>query len=131
MRHDTVLKVASLLSVLFFSLHVADDVVRGIEPGTLTNYPAVLIFTAWLYTTVVLVGRRVGYALLLVASLLGSVVPVLHMSGRGLGGAVAASEGALPFIWTILALGTTSGLSVLLCLHGLLRRRHPAAEPVP
>ena len=31
MKHSTMLTVSSLLSTLLFSIHVADDVVRGID----------------------------------------------------------------------------------------------------
>ena len=37
MKHTITLTITSLLSILFFSLHLADDIVRGMEPGKLTN----------------------------------------------------------------------------------------------
>jgi hypothetical protein len=30
MKHNTMLRVASLLSLLFLTLHITDDIVRGI-----------------------------------------------------------------------------------------------------
>ena len=32
------LTIASLLSILFFTFHLADDIVRGMEPGKLTPH---------------------------------------------------------------------------------------------
>lgn len=119
MKHQVALKITSLLSILLFSLHVADDIVRGFEPGNLSNYPGILILAVWLYATLVLAERRSGYVILLLASLLGSGVPVLHMKGAGVGGKIATSSGGLLFIWTLLALGATSLFSLILTARGL------------
>ncbi len=37
MKRNVMLTIASLLSILFFTFHLADDIVRGMEPGKLTN----------------------------------------------------------------------------------------------
>ena len=55
------LTIASLLSILFFTFHLADDIVRGIEPGQLSNLAAVATFVFWMYGTLVLSERRSGY----------------------------------------------------------------------
>jgi hypothetical protein len=124
MKHNVMLTIASLLSILFFTFHLADDIVRGIEPGTLTNLTAVPTLVVWLYGTLVLAERRSGYVITLLGSLLGSGVPVLHFRGAGVGGAIARSSGGLFFIFTILALGVTALFSFILSVHGLwsLRR---------
>ena len=75
----------------------------------------------WLYGALVLAGRRSGYVIILLGSLLGLVVPVLHMTGKGVGGEIAKSSGAFFFIWTIIALGVTALISVILSVRGLLR----------
>jgi hypothetical protein len=113
------LTIASLLSVLFMMFHLTDDIVRGIERGTLSNLIAVPILVVWLYGTLVLAERRSGYVLLLLGSLLGLLVPVIHMKGAGVGGAIAKSSGAFFFIWTLLALGVTALFSVILSARGL------------
>ena len=43
----------------------------------------------------------------LLGSLLGLVVPVIHMMGKGVGvgGNIAKSSGAFFFVWTLIALG--------------------------
>lgn len=125
MRHNATLTIASLLSVLFMSFHHADDVVRGMAPGGFTNLVPVLVLAVWLYGTLALAGRRSGYVIILVASLLGSGIPVLHMTGRGLvGGDIAKSGGAFFFVWTLIMLGVTTLFSVVLSARGLwsLRR---------
>jgi len=49
MKHNVVLTIASLLSILFVTLHTADDIVRGIEPGTIFDLIVVPILVVWLY----------------------------------------------------------------------------------
>ena len=119
MKQTLVLTIASLLSILFTTFHLADDIVRGMEPGTLSDLIAVPILVVWLYGTLVLAEKRSGYVIILLGSLLGVLVPVIHMKGAGVGGAIAQSSGAFFFIWTLYALGVTSLFSVILAVRGL------------
>jgi len=54
------------------------------------------------------------------------VVPVVHMKGKGVGVAsgIANSSGGFFFVWTLIALGVTALISVILSVRGLwsLRR---------
>jgi len=120
MKQNVTLTVASLLSILFMTFHTADDIVRGMEPGTLFDLIVLPILVVWLYGTLVLAGKRSGYVIILVGSLLGLLVPVIHMKGAGVGGALAKSSGAFFFIWTLIALGVTALFSVVLSVRGLL-----------
>jgi len=67
----------------------------------------------------VLAERRSGYVIILLGSLFGLLVPVIHMKGAGVGGAIAKSSGAFFFIWTLLALGVTALFSVIHSPRGL------------
>ena len=130
MKHNLVLTIASLLSILFMSFHHADDVVRGMAPGKFSNLIPVLFLLVWLYGTLVLAGRRAGYVIILVASLLASGIPVVHMRGSGLvGGKINARGdfGEFFFVWTLVAAGVTALFSVILSARGLwsLRRGKP------
>jgi len=120
MKHNLTLTIASLLSILFLTFHLTDDIVRGFEKGGLKNITGVLILVVWLYGTLVLAGRRSGYIIVLLGSLLGAGVPVLHMMGAGLvGGRIAGSGGMFFWVWTLLAVGVTALLSVILSVRGL------------
>jgi hypothetical protein len=119
MKRDVTLTIASLLSILFTTFHVTDDIVRGMEPGRLSDLVVVPILVAWLYGTLVLAERRSGYVIILLGSLLGLLVPVIHMKGAGVGGTIAKSSGAFFFIWTLIALGVTALFSVVLSVRGL------------
>ena len=121
MKQNLTLTIASLLSVLFMTFHLADDIVRGMEPGTLSDLIVLPIVVVQLHGTLVLAGKRSGYVILLLVSLLELVVPVVHMKGAGVGRAVAQSNGASFFIWMLLALGVTALFSVILSAGGLWR----------
>jgi hypothetical protein len=129
-KHNVMLTITSLLSLLFISFHHADDVVRGMAPGKFSNLVPVLFLLVWLYGTLVLAGRRSGYVIILVLSLLASGIPVVHMRGSGLvGGKINSSGdfGEFFFVWTLIALDVTALFSVILSAHGLwsLRRGQP------
>jgi hypothetical protein len=127
MKQNLLLTITSLLSILFMTFHLADDVVLGFENGGVSNLIPVPILVVWLYGALVLAGRRSGYVIMLLGSLLGLLVPVLHMTGKGVGGEIAQSSGAFFFIWTMIALGVTALISVVLSVRGLwsLRRTSP------
>ncbi|HYG82777.1 MAG TPA: hypothetical protein VD861_20445 [Pyrinomonadaceae bacterium] len=127
MKPNVLLTTASLLSILFMSFHHADDVVRGMAPGKFSNLIPVFFLLVWLYGTLVLAGRRAGYVIILVASLLASGIPVVHMRGSGLVGGIAKPGGDFGeffFVWTLIAAAVAALFSVILSAHGLwgLRR---------
>jgi len=129
MKRNVTLTVTSLLSILFFSLHFADDIVRGFEPGGLKNMFGVLILATWLYATLALAERRAGYVLMLLGSILGAGVPLVHMRGAGLvGPKVVASGDVLLWVWTLIALGVTATVSVILSARGLWSVRRQSQE---
>ncbi len=125
MKRNLILTVTSLLSILFATFHISDDIVRGFEPGGFKNVSGMLITVVWLYGTLALAGRRSGYVIVLLGSLLGSLMPLAHMRGAGLvGGRVADTGGMFFFVWTLFALGVTAPFSAVLAARGLwgLRR---------
>ena len=132
MTHHVTLTITSLLSILLFSLHWADEVARGIEPGTVAALGGLLILAVWLCAALVLAERRSGLVILLLGSILASGVPVLHMQGAGLvGGRIAPnSSGALFWVWTNIALGASGMLSFVLSARGLwsLKRGQPRSS---
>jgi hypothetical protein len=126
MKHNVILTISSLLSILFGTFHLADDIARGMSPGGLGNLIGVVICVVWLYGTLVLAERRSGYVIILILSLLSMGVPVIHMRGVGIGFGTTRSGGFF-FVWTLLALGVTALFSVILAARGLwsLRRGQP------
>ena len=130
MKHN-LLTITSLLSILLFTFHITDDIVRGFEPGGFKNVSGILIVVVWLFGTLVLSGRRSGYIIMLLGSLLGSVIPLAHMRGAGMvGGRIANSSGKFFWVWTLFALGVIALFSVILSIRELwsLRRRQAKAN---
>ena len=83
MKNGSMLTIASLLLLLLFTFHFADDIVRGFEPGGLSNLVVVaLVSVVWLYGILVLAERRSGYIIMLLLSLFSLVVPYVHMKGK-------------------------------------------------
>jgi hypothetical protein len=127
MKNNVTLTVTTLLLVLLVTFHLAGDIVLGYEKGGLSNLAALPIFAVWLFGTLRLAGRRSGYIIMLVGSLLGLLVPWFHMSGNGLGYAAAKHGADVFFVWGTLAIGVTALLSLVLSVQGLLglgRRSH-------
>ena len=125
MKQHLPLTIASLLSILFLTFHLADDIVRGFEQGGLSNLALVPIVVGWLYAALILAERRSGYVINLLFSVLALGVPVIHMSGKGVGAGsrIANSNGAFFFVWTLIALTVTALFSAILSARGLWKGR--------
>jgi len=122
MKQSAMLTTASLLTILLITFHLAGDIVFRMAPAGLSNLFAVFILVVLLCGTLLLAGRRAGYIIILLGSILGLVIPVVHMKGtRGvLGGDIGTSGQAFLFVWTLLALGITATFSIILSVHALL-----------
>src|SRR5687767_2484811 len=120
MNRSVMLTITSLLSILFMTFHLSDDIVRGIEPGGVKNITGVLMLVLWLYGTLVLAERRSGYIIILLGSILGSGVPVVHMMGKGLvGGRIVNFGGIFFWVWTLITLQVTAIFSLILSARAL------------
>ena len=132
MRHRITLTITSVLSILLFSLHWADEVARGLEPGTVSAAGGLLILAVWLSGTLVFAERRWGLIVILIGSIVASGVPILHMQGRGLvlGRYGTTNANAMFFwVWTNIALGASGMLSLVLSVRELWMLRAAARRP--
>jgi hypothetical protein len=123
MKLTAMLTTASLVTILLMTFHLTGDILFKMAPAGLSNLFAVFIFVVLLCGTLLLAGRRAGYIIIFFGSVLGLLVPVIHMKAtRGLiSGDIGNSGQAFLFVWTILALGITSTFSVILSARALLR----------
>ena len=131
MKHNATLTTTSLLSILLATFHLSDDIVRGFEPGGFRHINGILMMVVWMFGALVLSGRRSGYIIMLLGSILGSVMPLAHMRGVGLvGGRIVNSGGKFFWVWTLIALGVVAFFSFVLSVLGLwsLRRKSEASE---
>jgi hypothetical protein len=122
MKETAMLTTASLLTILLMTFHLTGDILFQMAPAGLSNLFAVFIFVVLLCGTLLLVGRRAGYIIIFFGSVLGLVMPVLHMKGtRGvIGGEIGKSSEAFFFVWILLALGVTATFSLILSARALL-----------
>jgi biotin transporter BioY len=117
MKQSVMLTVASLLSILLLTLHVTDDIVRGISKAEPSNI-ALLVLAVFLYGTLVLAEQRSGYIIMLLVGLFAAGMPVIHMRGAHYG-EIAKSSGGFFFVWTLWVLGALGGFTVILSARGL------------
>ena len=125
MKRNTTLVVTSLLSIVLLTLHITDDIVRGISKAESSN-TALFVLVVLLYGTLVIPERRSGHVIMLVVGLFAAAMPVMHMRGAHYG-EIAQSPGGFFFVWTLWALGGLGGITLVLSALGLwnLRRGQP------
>ena len=111
------LKITSLLSLLLLTLHVTDDIVRGISKAESSNI-ALVVLVILLYGTLALAETRWGHVIMFLAGLLAAATPVMHMRGAHYP-EIAASPGGFFFVWTLWALGALGGVTMILSVRGL------------
>src|SRR5256885_8077310 len=137
MKQNAILVFTSLLSILLLTLHVTDDIVRGISKAEPSNI-ALLILVVFLYGTLILAERRSGHVIMLLIGLFAAGMPVIHMRGAHYG-EIARSSGGFFFVWTLWALGGLGGVTLIPSARGLGRLRpgppreapaHPQTAPV-
>ena len=119
MKPTVTLMITSLLSILLLTLHVTDDIVRGISRAEPSN-TALLILTVFIYGTLVLAERRSGHVIMLLVGLFAAGMPVIHMRGAHYS-EIARSTGGFFFVWTLWALGGLGGFTFVLSARGLWR----------
>ena len=135
MKHNVLLTITSLLSILLVTLHLTSDTIHarvGTPEAGGSTLIAVPILVVWLYGTLVLAERRSGHSIMLVGSLLALGMPVIHVMGVGgvFHGQIAKSSPAFLFVWTLHALGVTGMFSLILSVRGLwsLQRGQPPQQ---
>lgn len=122
MKRSTLLTLTSLLSILFMTFHISDEIARGMEHGGLNMVIPLLIVAGWLYGTLVLAERRSGYIIMLIVAIFGTGIPIVHMTGANglVGGRIAAdSSGAFFWAWGNIALYVISVFSLVLASRAL------------
>ena len=126
MKPRTLLTTASLLTILLMTLHLTSDAVRakaGNPEGGGSTLVAVPVLFVWLYGTLMLGDRRSGRIIMLVGSIIGLGMPVVHSIGpTGLfTGQMNREPGPFLFIWTLHLLGVISMFSLVLAARLLWR----------
>ena len=122
MKPSALLTWTTMITALFLTLHVADDIARGMDTIGPHSLIAMAVLGLWLYGTLVLSGRAWGYILQLLLAMLALGVVIIHLRGAHMS-QVAVSSGGVVFVWVLFVIGATSFMSMLLCAHGLISMR--------
>ena len=128
MKHNLMLTITSLLTILLMTLHLTSDTIHahvGTPEAGGSTLVAIPVLVIWLYGTLVLAERQSGYIIMLVGSLLALGMPAAHVMGAGgvFHGQIARSSPAFLFVWTLHALGVTGMFSLILAVRGLWTRQ--------
>ena len=121
MNQDRQLTAFSLLAILLMTLHITDDIARGISPPGADNVGASVIFLVWLVGTLLIGAHPAGVVIQFVGGLFAAAMPVLHMGGRRYP-EIAAGEGGFFFVWTLILCGAVGGYTMILAARALWRR---------
>lgn len=117
------LTIASLLSIVLLPCHIAGDVALGFDkggPGMVYIVVPVLLLVAC--GALLLAERRLGLVIMLLGGLAALGMPIIHRN-NGFTPTVANAPGGLFFMWTLMALGVTGGLAVILSARELWKLR--------
>ena len=113
MKHNVALTVASLLTLVFMTFHMTQDVIRQAEGANTYPIP-VVVFALWLYGILMLSDRVWGYVIMLFGGLIGAGMIIVHSKGL-----VVGKSGGFFFVWTLFALSTTGWVTMILSARGL------------
>ena len=113
MKHNVMLIVASLLSLLLTIIHLTQDIMRQADGTNMIPIP-VVVFAVWLYGTLMLSNRIWGYIIMLLGGLIGAGMIIIHSKGG-----VISNSGGFLFVWTLFALSTTGWFTAILSARGI------------
>jgi hypothetical protein len=122
MKDKMLLTIMSLLSLVLMTLHITDDISRGISPPGPDNVGAAVIFLVWLIGTLLLAERRLGHVIMFLGGLFAAAMPILHMPGRRYV-TIATSSGGFFFVWTLIVVGAIGAFTAILALRALWMTR--------
>jgi hypothetical protein len=108
MKRKDMLIVASLLTLFLTIIHLTQDVMR--QPDGTNKIPIpIVVFAVWLYGTLMLSDRILGYIIMLFGGLIGAAMIILHSKGI-----VISNSGGFFFVWTLFAVSTTGWFTMIL-----------------
>jgi len=117
------LTIISLLSVILLPFHIAGDVALGLDKGGSGMFfvvvPILLVIAC---AALLLAERKLGHVILFLGGLATLGMPLIHRN-NGFTPTIAKAPGGVFFMWTLVALGVTGGLAMILSARGLWNLR--------
>ncbi len=121
-KHNDLLSMTSILSVLLLALHISQDIVFGFDRAGLNQLVGVAILLVVECGAVLLRERTSGKVIMLLGGVMAVSMMPLHMR-NGLRPEFLERNGALLFVWTLYVLGVIGAFSVILAVMALRGRR--------
>jgi len=118
MKHNDLLSLISILSVLLLALHISQDIVFGFDRAGLNHLVGVAILLVIVCGAVLLRERPLGKVIMLLGGVMAAAMLPLHMR-NGLRPEFLQESGALLFIWTLYVLGVSGAFSIILAVLAL------------
>jgi hypothetical protein len=125
MQRNLTLTIASFLSILFLSFHLAQDALRApvasfaAGPG---NFTVIVTLSILLFGTVSLAGRRSGFVIQFLTGVIALGMPILHLKSRGVS-PDPRPGGTFFFMWSLIVLGVLGIFTAVLSAHALWNTR--------
>ena len=113
MKHNVMLIVASLLSLLLMIIHLTQDIMRQADGTNMIPIP-VVIFAVWLYGTLMLSDRIWGYIIMFLGGLVGAAMIIVHSPGW-----IISNSHGFFFVLTLFLVSTTGWFTMVLSAHGI------------
>src|SRR5690349_19692093 len=118
MKPNLSLRISSLVTIVLMTLHITDDIKRGISKAGAENIGAVAIFTVWLVGVMLLAEKRLGQAIMLLGGLFALAMPIMHFRGANYPDRVASVNGFF-FAWVLVVVGTLGAFVAILAIQEL------------
>lgn len=113
------LTIASLITIILLPFHIGGDIALGLDRGgsgvLFVVVPIMLVIAC---AALLLSERRSGHIIMLLGGLAALGMPIIHRN-NAFTPVIAKSPGGIFFIWTLMALGVTGGLAIILSARGL------------
>ena len=122
MNHNRTLTTLSLISIVLMAFHLTCDFVLGLDKGAASPVAAIILIV-WIIGTLVLGGTRWGLVIMFLGGMMGTVMPFIHMRGRGIADAIGASTLGIFFIWGLFLVAATGSAAAILALQELWKSR--------
>ncbi len=114
---------SSFVAALLVLLHLTDDLARGAFAGLneVVATASLFVIVLWLLGIVLSARQsRVGYALLLIFSLFGTIIALLHTTGVQPSITDIAQTSGVFFAWVVLVTGIASIVALILSARALM-----------
>ena len=127
MNKNLLLTITSLATIVLLTLHIVDDIVRGIDPAGMMNMFGIAVAAVLVYGIAVHRERLAGLLMMLFVGFFSAAMPVVHLRSPRIND-IARGEYGFFFIWMLWALGVLGIFIMILTVDIIWHRRRRPSE---